>query len=90
MKVYIACVRPREKDVPPSGPAWAPDTHDVWFSSKRGDFLMENIEQAQRDLDMLRIVHIRVGEHYCQLELEEEDGTFAIVCKEHPEPPAKP
>jgi hypothetical protein len=51
---------------------------------------MENIEQAQRDLDMLRIVHIRVGEHYCQLELEEEDGTFAIVCKEHPEPPAKP
>jgi hypothetical protein len=42
--------------------------------------------EHQKELDLLS--SMRVNEHYCQLDLEEEDGKFGIVCREHPQPPA--
>jgi hypothetical protein len=41
---------------------------------------------AQKELDLLNSWRVHISEHYCQFELEEEDGTFAIVCRDHPEP----
>jgi hypothetical protein len=38
-------------------------------------------------IDLLTSMQLHVKEHYCQLELEEEEGTFSIICKKHPEPP---
>jgi hypothetical protein len=57
---------------------------DVWFSPQRGDWLMDYKEHAQRELDLLASGRVHVDEHDCQLELEEENGTFAIACKNHP------
>jgi hypothetical protein len=84
MKVYVAWVVPREPDAEPSGPPWASATHTVWFSSKRGDLILDNESDAQRELDILIPMDIRAGEHHCTLELEEEGGKFAIVCRSHP------
>jgi hypothetical protein len=31
-------------------------------------------------------MNVRVGQHYCKLEVEElPDGKFAIVCNDHPD-----
>lgn len=48
---------------------------------------MDYEEEARRELDLLASMRVHVKEHYCQLELEEIEGKFAIICTEHPEPP---
>jgi hypothetical protein len=84
MKVYVVGFRTRgEKEslVDPRKP-W--ENVDVQYSPKRGDWLMPYREHAQRELDLLTSMRVHLHEHYCQLELEEEGGTFAIVCRDHP------
>jgi hypothetical protein len=84
MKVYIVGFQQREEDPPPTEPGKPWGNVDVFFSSKRGDWLMEDLEYAQRELNLLRSLRVRVGDHFCQLALEEEKKTFAIVCVDHP------
>jgi hypothetical protein len=84
MKVYVVGYRTRAEGEPLRDPRKPWETIDVQVSSKRGDWLMDYRENAQRELDMLASMRVHVGEHYCVLELEEEDGTLAIVCKDHP------
>jgi hypothetical protein len=59
---------------------------DVEFSPKRGDRRTEYREFAQKELDLLNSWRVPISEHYFQFELEEEDGTFAIVCRDDAEP----
>jgi hypothetical protein len=89
-KMYVVGSRTRKEDEPPIDPRKPLENIDVWFSPARGDWLMDYKQHAQRELDLLTSSRVHVDEHYCQLELEEEDGTFAIVCREHPKPAAKP
>ncbi len=84
MKVYIVGYRTRGEDEPLRDPRRPWENVDVQFSPKRGDWLMDYRENAQRELDLLTSMRVRVHEHNCQLELEEENGTFAIVCIDHP------
>jgi hypothetical protein len=60
------------------------ENSDVQFSATRGDWVMDYKENAQRELDIMLSMRVHVNEHSCHLELEEEDGTFAIVCRDHP------
>lgn len=86
MKVYVVGYRQRRENEPLINPPRPWDNIDVQFSPKRGDWLMEYKEEAQRELDLMLSMRVHVGAHYCQLELDEEDGKYAIVCREHPEP----
>lgn len=86
MKVYVVGYRQRKEDEPPIDPLRRWENVDVQFSRKRGDWLMEYREEAQRELDLMTSMRVHMGAHYCQLELDEEDGKFAIVCNDHPEP----
>ena len=83
MKVYVVAYRRRKDDEQSVGPLRRDNT-DVWFSAKRGDWLLPHQEYAQREIDLLTSWRVHVNEHYCQFELEEESGTFAIVCRDHP------
>jgi hypothetical protein len=85
MKVYVVRYWPRPQDEPPVVPQKPCEKIAILFSAKRGDWLLASREWAQRQIDRLVSFRVHVGEHYCQFELEEEAGTFAIVCKEHPE-----
>lgn len=84
MKVYVVGYRTRGEDESPRDPLRPWEKVDVQFGPKRGDWLMDYKENAQRELDILTSMRVHVKEHYCVLELEEEDDTFAIVCKDHP------
>jgi hypothetical protein len=84
MKVYVVSYWLRPQDEP-GAPQKLWEELDILFSAKRGDWLLASREWAQRQLDRLVSFRVHAGEHYCQFELEEEAGTFAIVCKEHPE-----
>jgi hypothetical protein len=84
MKMYLVAYWPRpEQETPRAGPRLGND-HDFQFSSKRGDGLKFDELDAQRELTTLHQFQVRVNEHLCHFELEEEEGTFAIVCKDHP------
>lgn len=85
MKVYIVGYRQRGEDEPPIDPPHPWENVDVQFSPNRGDWLMDHREQAQRELDMMRSMRVHVGTHYCQLELDENGGDYAIVCNDHPD-----
>jgi hypothetical protein len=85
MKVYVVGYKTRPENEPPVDPSKSRQNIDVGFSQKRGDWLFNDRGWAQQHLDSLASKRVHVGEHYCRLEIEEEDGTFAIVCMEHPE-----
>lgn len=84
MKVYIVGYRTRKENEPPADPLKPWENVDVQFSPKRGDWLIDYKENAQLELDLLASMRVHVKEHNCRLEIEEEDGTFAIVCTDHP------
>lgn len=84
MKVYIVGYRTRGENEPLVDPRKPWENTDVQFSPVRGDWVMDYKEYAQRELDILSSMRVRMNEHYCQLELEEEDGAFAIICRDHP------
>jgi hypothetical protein len=86
MKVYVVGYRTRKEDEPPIDPLKPWEAVVVGFSPKRGDWLIGDKEFAQRELGILITGRVHVHDHYCHFELEEEDGKFAIVCREHPEP----
>jgi hypothetical protein len=88
MKIYVVGYRQRGETDPKIDPLRPWENVDVQFSPNRGDWLMEYKEEARRELDLLTSMRVHVKEHYCQLELEEMEGTFAIICTEHPESPA--
>ena len=85
MKMYIVGYRQRGKDEPPTDPLRPWGNIDVQFSPTRDEWIMESAFEAQRELDLMASMRVHVGAHDCQLELEEEDGKYAIVCKEHPQ-----
>jgi len=87
MKMYVVGYRQRGENEPKIDPLRPWENVDVQLSPNRGDWLMEYQEEARRELDLLASMRVHVKEHYCQLKLEEIEGTFAIICTEHLEPP---
>jgi hypothetical protein len=84
MKVYVAgqllqddAAFPRDRVKPGEDTA-------LTYSYERGGWLMPYKEAAELELEILTKGKFHVREHYCQFELEEVDGTFAIVCQNHP------
>ena len=48
---------------------------------------IDNEERAARELNLLKSMYPHVGDHYCELALEElENGRFTVVSSNHPEP----
>jgi hypothetical protein len=83
MKIYLVAYWPRpEQETPRKGPGL--DNYDFQFSSERAKGLKFEALDAERELITLRQFQFRVNEHLCHFELEEEEGTFAIICKDHP------
>jgi subtilisin-like proprotein convertase family protein len=83
--MYVVGYRQRREVEPLVDPRRPWENVDVQFSPIRGDWLMEYNDEAQRELGLLTSLRVRVNDHYCQLELEEKEGTFAIICREHPD-----
>ncbi len=86
MKMYIDGYRQRREGEPLVDPRRPWENVDVQFSPNRGDWLMECNEEAQQELGLLISLRVHVNDHYCQLELEKKEGTFAIICSKHPDP----
>ena len=84
MKVYVAGRIQRGENEPPKDPLRPWEDTSLTYSSERGDWLMYYKESAELELDILTKGRFHVNEHYCQFELEEEGGTYAIVCRNHP------
>jgi hypothetical protein len=84
--MYVVGYRTRSENEPAADPKKPWENIDVQFSPRRGDWLLASREWAQRHLDLLTSFRTHVEEHYCHFEIEEEAGTFAIVCRQHPEP----
>jgi hypothetical protein len=58
---------------------------DVIFH-KQVKWRMESVEEAKAECGFLQGMKVRVGEHYCELSVEQlPGGNFAIVCLSHPD-----
>jgi hypothetical protein len=84
MKIYVVGYQQRKVDEPLRDPLRPWENVDVQFSPDRGDWLMGSEYEALRELELLNSMRVHVNEHACQFEIEEEDGTFAIICRTHP------
>ena len=84
MKVYVAGRLPQEETEFPKNLLKPGEDTALTYSYERGGWLMYYKESAELELDILTKGRFHVNEHYCQFELEEEGGMFAIVCRDHP------
>jgi hypothetical protein len=83
MKMYVWHYGPHEEGLPLAEPRVPGENYDITFSTERGGLLMNDIVSAQYELEALTRMRVHSGKHFCHFELEEEEGVFAIVCKEH-------
>jgi hypothetical protein len=93
MTVYVVGYRPRKlgeivqgQQLRPSDP---PDSV-VAYSRVPGSWVIGDFELANTECRILSGMHVNVGLHYCQFEVETlAEGKFAIACKSHPELPVQ-
>lgn len=87
MKIYLTSYRLR-KEFAEAAKAGNPmperDNYDVVFT-REPKWTFPDRAWAETELRIVQGMSVHVGNHYCHLELEEcEDGSFALVCNEHP------
>jgi hypothetical protein len=87
MKAYVTGYRSKEKDEKQSKESRFEHKGNVdVFFHKDVNWRMQSLEEAKAECQCLRAMKVRVGEHSCDLSVEElPEGDFAIVCLSHPD-----
>jgi hypothetical protein len=86
MTVYVAGYRlkPREEEPANSQRFAKPPEYQIHYSEKP-ECITGALEFADKHCDFLNAMRVRIGQHYCQFEVEKlDEDKFAIVCKSHP------
>jgi hypothetical protein len=88
MKIYVTGCKekPEYKEALKSGnPISAKDSYDIFYNIEPL-WTLPWKEGAESELRILQQMRVRVGSHYCQLEVEQVgEDKYAIVCNDHPE-----
>jgi hypothetical protein len=88
MKLYIVgcTVKPEFKVAVKSGETVPNDEMYDIFYNENPVLAFPTQEMAETELRLMLPVHIRLGSHYCQLEVEQvAEDKYAIVCNDHPD-----
>lgn len=90
MTVYVTGYRlePREEEPAttqePKQRLTKPPEYEIHYSEKP-EYVAAALEFADKHCDFLNAMQVRVGQHYCQFEVEKlDEDKFAVVCRSHP------
>jgi hypothetical protein len=89
MKIYVTGFRPKpeyEEAVKSEKPFPTEGNYDIFYNVEP-HWTFPWKEAAESEMRILQQMRVRVGNHYCQLEVEQVgEEKFAVVCNDHPEP----
>jgi hypothetical protein len=85
MKAYVTQYRSKRHDDQNEHHFGPTGNVDVIFH-RHPEWEIVSEEEAKTECRLLQNMRVHVGEHYCELSVEElPKGTFAIVCLSHPD-----
>lgn len=84
--VYGFRLKPKEGEPEDSQRYSSPPEYQIHYCEKPEPIAVA-LEFANKHSAFLNSMHVHVGLHYCQFEIEKlEENSYAIVCKSHPPP----
>jgi len=89
MKIYVTGFKESaeyKEAVKSRKPVSAEDSHDISYNVEPYWTFPEK-KLAESELRILQQIRIHMGNHYCQLEVEQVgEEKYAMFCNDHPEP----